>query len=236
MRGLIVTGTDTNVGKTYVTSRIARSLRSKKKKIGICKPVCSGAELVVKDLLPSIVWEDIEEHFDALGEEFPRELICPHCFNDPVSPSLAARLSGVSLELRDLTEAVFAWEEKVKLLLIEGVGGFLCPLTETENFADFAQALGFPVLVVAHTGLGTLNHTLLTIEAIRQRGLSPVGIVLNQVTPSEGSLAEETNADELSRWTDVPILAQIGHGKTLRLRPLQGTPTMEWSSLFGDSA
>lgn len=100
----------------------------------------------------------------------------------------------------------------VDVLLIEGVGGLLCPLTEDKTIADLAVALGYPLLVVARTGLGTINHTLLTVEVARQRGLQVAGVVLNEAEPLEESPGIGENGIEIARRANVPVLGVVSYG------------------------
>jgi len=228
MRGLFITGTDTNVGKTYVTSLIARQLRAEQKRVGIYKPVCSGAELSAEGVP---IWTDVESHFQALEGAFDRKRICPQLFKAPAAPPVAARMEERTVQAGLLQEGFEWWRSRVDLLLVEGVGGFLCPLTEHLSIADFAIDVNLPLVIVAPLGLGTLNQTLLTIEAIRHRGLTPVGIVLNQHIAPENSLVEESNPSELAARTEVPILACVQFGQTEVLRDPLTQGTIEWERL-----
>jgi hypothetical protein len=126
-----------------------------------------------------------------------------------------AGLAGGFLVLEAVGQAIAWWETHCDLLVVEGTGGFYCPLAEGTTVADLAVALDFPLVVVARRGLGTLNHTLMTVELARWRALRVAGIVLNssELPSPEDGLAESTNADELSRrLPGVPILAELGHG------------------------
>jgi dethiobiotin synthetase len=142
---------------------------------------------------------------------------------------VAARLEGKSINGALLREGARWWNEKVELLLIEGVGGLLCPLSERETIADLAVDLGYPLLVVARLGLGTINHTLLTIEAARARKLSIAGIILNEAE-STGDLAAESNEQELAKRTDVPVLGVLRSGSSTILKG--GQPVnVDWRAL-----
>lgn len=229
MPGLFITATDTNVGKTYVTGLIARQLIAEGKRVGIYKPVCSGAE---RSFEGNPVWADVESHFEALSGQFSRERICPQCFEAAAAPPVAARTEERTVSDELMTQGYAWWQSQVDLLLIEGVGGFLCPLTETKSIADFASEVRLPLVIVAPRGLGTINQTLLTIEAIRNRGLIPAGIVLNQHVFPESSLAEATNHLELMRRTDVPILASVQFGQVEVLRDPVEQRKIEWERLL----
>jgi dethiobiotin synthetase len=111
--------------------------------------------------------------------------------------------------------------------LVEGVGGLLCPLTDTETVADLVQKLDLPLIVVARRSLGTLNHTLLTLEAAARRGLHVAGVVINETTPPQG-LADETNVDELRRRITAPILAVVPHQPRPPIDALPALAAVDW--------
>ncbi len=207
--GLFITGTDTAVGKTFVTTRIARELQAAGVRVGIYKPACSGAET---DESGRPMWEDVDAHFHALNGEFPRERICPQCFHAPLAPPVAAAAEGRIVDADRLQAGVDWWRGRVDVLLVEGAGGLLCPLTESTSIADLAVELGFPLLIVARLGLGTINHTLLTVEVARSRGLSMTGIVLNDYPPQANDPATQTNPEEIAKRSGVPFLGVIRAG------------------------
>lgn len=208
--GLFVTATDTGVGKTTVAAAICRQLGASGRKVGVLKPVASG-------LAPSAPESDSARLAKAVGG-VPYERVVPIVLEAPLAPPVAARLAGRTLEWDEVwgtVERGLGWwaDQGADVIVVEGVGGFLCPLTEDATIAELAIALDFPVLVVARRALGALNHTLLTLEAVRNRGLRVAGIVLNQSGPEdpEEALARRTNPEELARWCgDAPILAEVG--------------------------
>jgi dethiobiotin synthetase len=206
---LFVTGTDTGVGKTFVTCLAARQVRASGRAVRVCKPVATGAELVEGRW----VSDDTRHLAEAAGWVDEWERITPWSFPEPVAPPVAARCHGVKLDLAEIVAAVRRCAEPGVPLLVEGVGGLLCPLTDSATVADLAAELRLPLVVVARRSLGTLNHTLLTLEVAQRRRLTVAGVVVNEVTPAQG-LAEETNVAELQRHTTVPILAVIPHGTT----------------------
>lgn len=224
--GLFITGTDTEIGKTYVTCLIAREAASRGVRVGVYKPACSGS-------VSGPVWEDVEALFESLGGRYEKDRICPQRFSAPLAPPVAARREGRTVDGELLRSGAAWWEGRVELLLVEGVGGLLSPLTETESVADLAGDLGYPLIVVAGRGLGTINHTLLTVEAARQRGLAVAGILFNEVDPPRGSPAEETNPAEVAARCEVPVLGVVPHGGTAGLLQ-QGRPIkIDWKSLGG---
>jgi dethiobiotin synthetase len=201
MRGLFVTATDTGAGKTFVTAGVARIWRREQRPFRVCKPVATGTEGR---------WsEDTRVLAEAAGDA-NLEAVTPYTFAAGAAPPVAARLAGVRLRLEDLTTAVRLRAAGGRTVLVEGVGGLLCPLTERETVADLAAELCLPLIVVTRRSLGTLNHTLLTVEAAQGRGLRLAGVVVTATAPISG-VAEETAIEELRRRLDVPLLAVLPH-------------------------
>ena len=203
--GLFVTGTDTGVGKTLVTAALARSLRAAGREVVVCKPVATGAARVDGRWLA----DDTIVLAEAAGLAGQWQRVTPWSFPDPVAPPLAARRQGMTLTLAEIVAAIGARSRPEAVLLIEGVGGLLCPLTDDATVADLVRELALPLVVVARRSLGTLNHTLLTLEVARSRGLALAGVVVSETVPAAG-LADETNVDELRRL-GVPVLAVVPH-------------------------
>lgn len=205
-RGLFITGTDTGVGKTTVAAAIVRHWRNQGLRVGAYKPVASGCET---GLQGASVWGDVEAYHEALNREFPRERICPQQFSAPLAPPVAARQEGRTVDDELLISGVQWWTPRVEVLVVEGAGGLLSPLSEALSNADLAQSLGWDVLIVARRGLGTINHTLLTVEAAERRGLRIVGVVLNAAQPTPGDQSLDSNPHELARRCSAPILSVL---------------------------
>jgi dethiobiotin synthetase len=205
LQGLFFTGTDTGVGKTFVVAEVARLLGAQGRRVRVCKPVATGAQWRGR-----WVSDDTCRLAQAAGVgEDELEKITPWAFPEPVAPSVAAPRHGLPLSLHDLAGAIGA-QGRDRPVLVEGVGGLLCPLTAEATVADLVQVVALPLIIVTRRALGTLNHTLLTLQAAETRGLAVAGIVVNE-TEAPRSLAEETNVDELRRWVTVPILAVVPH-------------------------
>lgn len=205
-RGLFVTGTDTGVGKTTVGAALVRYWRLTGQRVGAYKPVASGCDCNQQG---EPIWEDVEAYFAALDGHFPRDRICPQCFTEPLAPPVAARAAGVEISDELLATGSEWWQSEVDCLLVEGAGGLLSPLSHVQSNADLAARLGFPLLIVARLGLGTINHTLLTVEVAQRRGLNIRGIVLNSAQPSTDDESSKSNPDEIARRCDVPILGVL---------------------------
>jgi dethiobiotin synthetase len=227
--GLFVTGTDTNVGKTHVASLILRSLRTLGIRVGAYKPVCSGAILTSPS---GPRWEDIDRLRDAVGCDFPDEAICPQRFLAPLAPPLAARAEGRTIDAARLVSGLQWWQGRADVVVVEGAGGLLAPVTETETVADLARSIGFPLIVVARCGLGTINHSLLTLEAARLRQLAVAGVVLNQCRPDDDRSLAEDNATEIESRGGVPVLGIIDWGSVDGLQRHGHPVTIPWRELI----
>ncbi|HEX6387933.1 MAG TPA: dethiobiotin synthase [Solirubrobacteraceae bacterium] len=191
LTGLFVTGTDTGVGKTYLAAAICAALRADGVRVGAFKPVVTGLD----DAGPS----DTQLLAAAAGTA-----TVPHEFGPPVSPHLAAALAGTPLQPDALVAAARAAAAACDVLVVEGVGGLLVPLTDTYLVRDFAVALGYPLVVAARPGLGTINHTLLTVEAARTAGL-PVRAVVLTPYPEQPSVMEQSNRETIAALGPVDV-------------------------------
>jgi dethiobiotin synthetase len=195
LRGVFVTGTDTEVGKTVVAAAICAALAARGERVAAFKPAVSGLDEEPGEfgydhvLLASV----------ASAGQSPDE-VAPWRFGPPVSPHHAAELAGERIEPAELVAAARAHE----LLVCEGVGGLLVPLTPGYLVRDLAIDLELPVVVAARTGLGTINHTLLTVEAARTAGLKVAGVVMTP-WPDEPSEMERSNRATVERLADVPV-------------------------------
>jgi dethiobiotin synthetase len=192
MRGLFVTATDTGVGKTEVACAVIAAARAAGIDAVGMKPAQSGV----------IPGEPTDAERLALASDGvePLEAICPYTFAAPLAPAVAARVEGKAVSLRRILDAAAALAARHAAVVVEGAGGLLVPLTEAETYADLARALGLPALVVARAGLGTVNHTALTVEALRARGIALAGIVLNRAGPVDDPSVPH-NASEIARIT-----------------------------------
>jgi dethiobiotin synthetase len=215
--GLFVVGTDTGVGKTRVASAIVHCLVGEGRRVGVLKPVATGVRA------GSVPGDDGAALIAAAGGSIAPELVVPIALEPPLAPAVAARRMGWRLEPaavdRALDAALVWWHKRADVMVVEGIGGFLTPVAEGTTVADLALRLDYPLVVVAQRRLGTLNHTLLTVEAALRRGLRIVGIVLNSPGPpgdEDGALAEATAADELARRVNaVAVLAEMPYSASL---------------------
>ncbi|HMF14419.1 MAG TPA: dethiobiotin synthase, partial [Gemmataceae bacterium] len=185
MKGLFITGTDTGVGKTTVAAGLARLLRGRGVNVRVSKPVATGAQRVDGRWISS----DTMALVEAAGADNAVEAVTPWEFSEPVAPAVAARRHGVALSLDLLVRAVRDVDRPGAVVLVEGVGGLLCPIADSATVADLAKRLHLPLVVVARRSLGTLSHTLLTLEVARSRGLDVAGVVVNETEPCSGLAA-----------------------------------------------
>ena len=231
LNGLFFVGTDTDVGKTFLTSEVARSLTKSGVSVGVYKPACSGA--TIRDD-GSSEWHDIEMLASAIGAGEIQHRVCGQCFQAPLAPPVAAKLEDSAVDWQGMIDGLDWWRDQAEITLVEGVGGFLCPLTEDQTIAEFADEIQLPLVIVAHLGLGTINHTLLTIEAARRRNLRIAGVILNQTSISDGDLSSSTNQGEIERRGDVRVLGILEYaesGTAAALRNEQTIAKIDWLGL-----
>ena len=197
-----ITGTDTNAGKTFVTALLTRSLRKAGFDTVAMKPISCGEP------------EDSRALLKAADNELSIEEVTPVSYSAPLAPIEAARLEGRTFDPSEILPTFERLHRTHRSLLVEGVGGWIVPLTKDYSSADLAKAMGLPVLLVVRNKLGALNHTLLTLESIASHGLTCGGIVLNNHPDDAGDLAAEGNRRLLPELTKIPILFEISTGQT----------------------
>jgi dethiobiotin synthetase len=195
LRGVFVTGTDTGVGKSVVAASVCAALAARGERVAAFKPVVTGL-----DDEPGEFGHDHELLAAAANAGQAPEEVAPYRFGPPLSPHFAAELAGERIEPAQLLEAARAHE----LLVCEGVGGLLVPITTGYLVRDLALDLDLPVVVAARTGLGTINHTLLTVEAARSAGLHVAGVVMTP-WPGEPAQIERSNRETVERLSGVPV-------------------------------
>lgn len=195
MKGIFVTGTDTAVGKTVISGALAAALRAQGADVGVMKPFASGG------------WDDTAFLQKASGVAETREEITPFFFKHPLAPYASLRIEKRRFEPRGWVKRIGRaglWRRH-GFWVVEGIGGALVPIARRYDCLDAAKELGFPVLVVSRLGLGAINHSLLTVRAVRERGLRALGIVLNAAGTGSG-LAERTNPRVIAELAGTPVL------------------------------
>ena len=209
-RGLFITGTDTGVGKTYVAAAIARSLRAAGRRVGVYKPVASGCE----EGKAGLVSEDALFLWEAAGRPLTLEQVCPQRFRAPLAPHRAAEAEGRTVDAELLRSGLDPWLAASDVVIVEGAGGLMSPLTGDEYVADLAADLGFPLVVVTSDTIGTIHRTLATliVAATFGDGLPVAGIVLNELPGTESDPSRATNRAELDARAVPPVLGRMKAG------------------------
>ena len=224
-RGYFVTGTDTGVGKTIATASLARCLSRAGHRVAIFKPIQTGTIDGADDAAFASRLAGCDGY---VGVALP----------DPLAPSVAARRVDEAIDVGAITDRFRQLQSDYDVVVVEGAGGLLVPIDDETTMADLAQAFGLPVIVVARPALGTLNHTALTIEAARMRGLDVFGIVISAMPASPG-IAERTNPAQLEKLCDAPLVGVIptldGFGVERGATPSHFEPTPWLSADLGGS-
>jgi len=201
-RGLFITGTNTEVGKTYITALIAKQLVFEGRNVGVYKPAASGCNFDEGD--------DSYVLWDAAGRPADLDLVCPQRFAPPLAPHLAARAEDKEVDAKLYRDGLNFWRERCDIVLVEGIGGLMSPVTDDEYVADLAFDFGFPLIVVAPNSLGVINQTLQTVitAAAFRDGLDIAGIVLNHQTPAAtiNDPSQASNRTELAARCLPPVL------------------------------
>ena len=199
LRGLFVTGTDTGVGKTVVAAALVAAFRARGVPVRALKPLITGL-----DDPPDAVWPPDHELLARASGQDPDDVKLLG-YGPAVSPHLAAELAGEQIRTAELERDLLAAADGYgEVLVVEGVGGLLVPIAPGYDVRDLAGALGFPVVVVARPGLGTINHTLLTLEAARSAALRVAGVVLNP-WPAAPDAIEHSNRETIERLGGVRV-------------------------------
>ena len=234
MNGLFVTGTDTDIGKTALSALLLTELRRCGTNAAPMKPMQTGClrKLETRNLKPE---ENGKSEFPVSSFQFPvsplsvpdldyslsmasmnvseetYKNMSPYTFEPACSPHLAAERAGTEIDIAEIVIAARALAMDYEFIIAEGAGGIIVPLNHHETMLDLMQAMKFPVLLAARPGLGTINHTLLSIRALRSDGLNIAGVVFVASTPEEPGFIEEDNAATIEHFGKVPVLGTIPH-------------------------
>ena len=199
LRGIFVTGTGTGVGKSVLAASICAAMSARGQKVAAFKPVITGLDE------PDGDWPLDDELLAAAASAGQRpEDVAPHRFGPPVSPHLAAELAGEQIEPLELAREAREWAERADALVCEGIGGLMVPITAGFLVRDLALELDMPLVVAASPGLGTINHTLLTLDSARAAGLRIAAVVLTP-WPDEPGDVERSNKETIAMLGDVDV-------------------------------
>lgn len=229
--GLFITATDTEVGKTVVAGAIADWFRRCHLRVGVCKPFATGCV----HRREGLVSEDSEILAYSADAKFPLDLICPQRWAEPLAPAVAAERAGIPVDWESVVRSLRLMSAQSDVMVIEGIGGLMTPLDPRHTVRDLIGWLRLPVVVVARAGLGTINHTLLTLESLRNAGATVAGVVINRYPADGASIAEETNPRAIERWGKTAVLCVVPAEK---FEPPQLPPgitgaidTVDWGSI-----
>ncbi len=188
MKVLFVTGTDTGVGKSMVAAALASALRLQGVKTGVMKPISCGGT------------EDASLLMEAAGVKLPMNVVNPIALKQPLSPNVGAKMERVTIDLTLIDRAVKKMSDHFDVLVVEGCGGLLVPIDDKNMVVDLIPRLRSKAILVSRSGLGAINHSLLSLEALRHRGIQPLGVIFNRLKPGSVSIPEKTNPDVVSKF------------------------------------
>ncbi len=212
MKGFFLTGTNTGVGKTHVGALIAKLLVAGGHRAGVYKPVESGCRREQGSLIAA----DGQTLWDAAGRPGELAHVCPQRFEAALAPPQAATLEGSHVDAQLLRRGLDYWQERSDLVLVEGAGGLMSPLSDEDYNADLAADFGLPLIIVAANELGVINATLQTI--LSARAVAPrlpiAGVILNQTAELLDDLSVQHNAEQLEKHCDLPLLATVSFGQS----------------------
>ena len=202
-QGIFITGTGTEIGKTVIAGGLAASLKQAGINVGVMKPIGTGDTADARFL----------KHAAQVDDEL--SLINPIYLRHPLAPSVAARIENIEIDLSCIETAFAELQQRHDFVIVEGVGGIAVPIRDDFLVVQLIQQLDLPILIVATAGLGTLNHTLLTIAFAQQFNIPIAGVVLNGLRPETAGLAEATNPVEIEKLTGVPVIGVLPYQKQL---------------------
>ncbi len=204
-KGFFITGTDTGAGKTVVAGALIKVSQSLGLKTCGMKPLETGCKKVDGKLFPS----DGDFLRRMSGVDEPLELITQCTYENPLAPMVAADIEKKPVDLNAIKNSFKKLSEKYESVIIEGIGGLLVPITKNYSVVDFIKEFNLPVIIAAKPGLGTINHTLLTLNCALENNINVAGIIINYNQPSQGTIAENTNMQAIKELSSVPVLGSF---------------------------
>jgi dethiobiotin synthetase len=196
-----VTGTDTGVGKTIVAATLVHALTIQGTKAGVMKPIETGGA--------DNAFADSDWLMSVSGAPHQPDLITPYRFKTAAAPRVAATAEGVTIDPTRIVSAMGELSSRYDCLIVEGIGGVLVPVTEDLLVVDLIRIMDLPALIVARSGLGSINHTLLTVEALRNRGVRILGIVFNNPAPPQSSQETHRTIPTILQCTGLRSLGEL---------------------------
>jgi len=206
MKAIFIAGTDTGVGKTLVTGLLARYLIDKGKSAVTQKWVATGTG------------DDIKKHWDIMGfvPQEEREHILPYAFKLAASPHLAANYEQKLISKKKIKRSFFTLLHRYDVVVVEGTGGVLVPIDRKSLLIDIVKDLKLPVLLVSHNRLGAINHTLLSIEALKRRGIPVIGLVFNNLSKTKKAILED-NQKIIREISAIPVLGALPRSNNINM-------------------
>jgi dethiobiotin synthetase len=207
-RGIFITATDTGVGKTLVASVLVMRLIQRGINVGVMKPIETGVAQSTK------TQSDGMRLRKAAGTRDPTTEVCPYVFRLPVAPLSAARAEGKTVQMATILRTFRSLRQKHTFMVVEGVGGIYVPITQALNLSDLIYQMRLPVIVIGRSGVGGINHSLLTLHALRDQNIPVVALVVNQQRPVRTKIAraqEQSTVNLLRRLAGVPVVGPLPH-------------------------
>ena len=206
-KGIFITGTDTGVGKTAITATLARSVQAQGLSVGVMKPIETGVEQADTES------SDAHRLRNSLHSIQSAESVCQYYFPDPIAPLFAANRQDQTIDLRSIQSAYLKLSEKNEWTFVEGIGGVMVPLSNNSQVRDLIKILQLPCIIVSNAILGSVNHLLLTLEALRSYQIHVLAIVLNSCHPindSEDQRLQTTSTVELiQKLSGIPVFGPL---------------------------
>ncbi|MDD5064615.1 MAG: dethiobiotin synthase [Phycisphaerae bacterium] len=234
--GLFVTGTDTGVGKTLIAGAIAKILIGKGLKVGVFKPIATGC----KHKWDGLISSDTEFLFHCANSNLSLSTITPVGYRTPAAPIVSAAREHRAIDFDKIAAAYKDICQNSNVVLVEGIGGARVPLTEEFDLLDLAVEFALPVVIVARPTLGTINHTLMTIDCIRAAELKIAGTIVNGYNAVESTAAEDTAPDVIAKCSGVNVLAVVPFDETVNIEKpslgeviLPSLAACDWKGLAG---
>ncbi len=232
--GLFITGTDTGVGKTLIAGGIAAILREQGHKVGVFKPIASGCRHDREGLVSA----DSEFLAMCADADYPLSVITPVTYKTPAAPLVCADIEASPVNFDAIGAAYRYLCDTCDVILVEGIGGALVPITPTETILDLAVEFDLPAVIVARPNLGTINHSLLTIQAVRQAGLPVAGLVINGYNAKTAGIPEDTGPAVICDFGDTKLLSVVPYDEQssveqgcLGLRITEVLSLCDWKTL-----
>ncbi|NWF99240.1 MAG: dethiobiotin synthase [Nitrospirae bacterium] len=227
-KGFFVTGTDTGVGKTIISAGLICFLNNLGYRTGAMKPVESGCRIQrftgLKTTSADILIPNDGMFLKKIANmQESVDIITPIRFREPLAPFTASKIEGKPINIGKIKDAFSRLSKKYELLIVEGIGGLLVPIKKNYYVLDLAKDIGLPLIVVARPSLGTLNHTMLTVNYAIKEGLRVAGIIMNYNKPPENTIAEKTNSDILKKISPVPIIGIFPYLKNKENKAIEKT-------------